>query len=150
MTRRRHRQHTREFKLTALARMDGAADVQALAGELDVDRTLLYRWQRLYIRGGAEALRNSGRPRPVLLRPSEMPPAVAETVARAAIASAEPAAAGASDPPGGQPAVSVREDVPAGDDGLAARLEDMAQSGSELGTNDGQPALGGGYYLCPS
>ena len=94
MTRRRHRQHTREFKLTALARMDGAADVQALAGELDVDRTLLYRWQRLYIRGGAEALRNSGRPRPVLLRPSEMPPAVAETVARAASASAEPPAAG--------------------------------------------------------
>jgi transposase len=68
---RRYRQHSCEFKLAALARMDTAADVQALARELDIDRVLLYRWQRLYIRGGAAALRNSGRPRPVLMQPSE-------------------------------------------------------------------------------
>jgi transposase-like protein len=71
VTRRRHRQHTREFKLSALARMDTAPDVQALARELDVERALLYRWQRHYIRGGATALRNSGRPRPVLIQPNE-------------------------------------------------------------------------------
>ena len=71
MTRRRHRQHTREFKLSALARMDTAADVQALARELDIERALLYRWQRHYLRGGAAALRNTGRPRPVLIQPSE-------------------------------------------------------------------------------
>ena len=71
MSRRRHRQHTREFKLLALARMDAAPDVQALARELDVEHALLYRWQRHYVRGGAAALRNTGRPRPVLIRPSE-------------------------------------------------------------------------------
>lgn len=122
MTRRRHRQHTREFKLTALARMDGAADVQALARELDVDRTLLYQWQRLYIRGGAEALRNSGRPRPVLLRPSEMPPAVAETVARAASAPAEPPVAGASAQRDGLPRPLAAHD-PSAAAGRIAELE---------------------------
>ncbi len=52
MARRRHRQHTREFKLAAVARMGAAADVQALAQELDIERSLLYGWRRLYIRGG--------------------------------------------------------------------------------------------------
>jgi transposase-like protein len=51
--------------------MDTAADVQALARELDIERALLYRWQRHYLRGGAAALRNTGRPRPVLIQPSE-------------------------------------------------------------------------------
>jgi transposase-like protein len=35
--------------------MDTAADVQALARELDIERALLYRWQRHYltrVRGG--------------------------------------------------------------------------------------------------
>lgn len=67
MGRRRNRRHTREFKLAALARLDAAPDVQALARELGVERTLLYRWQRHYAQGGAAALRNSGRPRPTLM-----------------------------------------------------------------------------------
>jgi transposase-like protein len=45
--------------------------VQALARELDIERALLYRWQRHYLRGGAAALRNTGRPRPALMQPSE-------------------------------------------------------------------------------
>jgi transposase len=61
---RRYRRHTREFKLAALARLDAAPDVQALARELGVERTLLYRWRDHYAQGGAAALRNSGRPRP--------------------------------------------------------------------------------------
>jgi transposase-like protein len=32
--------------------MGAAADVQALAQELDIERSLLYGWRRLYIRGG--------------------------------------------------------------------------------------------------
>jgi hypothetical protein len=51
--------------------MGAAADVQALAQELDIERGLLYGWRRIYIRGGAEALRNSGRPRVVQMHPSE-------------------------------------------------------------------------------
>jgi transposase len=105
VARRRHRQHTREFKLTALARMDTAPDVQALAQELDIERALLYRWQRHYIRGGAAALRNSGRPRPVLLRPSAAaepadkarPPAMAEP-ARSLPAKEQPAPATVAPP----------------------------------------------------
>ena len=37
---------TREFKLRALARMDEAADITALAKELGVQRELLYIWRR--------------------------------------------------------------------------------------------------------
>lgn len=94
MARRRHRQHTREFKLSALARMDTAPDVQALARELDIERALLYRWQRHYVRGGAAALRNTGRPRPVLIQPSE---------------TAEPAEAGQAAAVAANPAVAAEE-----------------------------------------
>jgi transposase-like protein len=82
----RHRQHTREFKLAALARLDTAPDVQALARELGIERTLLYRWQRHYISGGAAALRNSGRPRPVLMQPAEVVASVEERPALTASA----------------------------------------------------------------
>lgn len=58
------RQFSREFKLKALALMEAAANVEALAAELGIRRELLYDWRRQYAAGGAEALRNSGRPRP--------------------------------------------------------------------------------------
>lgn len=58
------RQFSREFKLMALARMEEAANVEALAAELGIRRELLYVWRRKYLAGGAEALRNAGRPRP--------------------------------------------------------------------------------------
>jgi transposase len=53
---------TREFKLRALARMDEAADITALAKELGVQRELLYIWRRKFRSGGAEALQAIGRP----------------------------------------------------------------------------------------
>jgi transposase-like protein len=58
------RQFSRQFKLMALARMGEAANVEALALELGIRRELLYVWRRKHLAGGAEALRNSGRPRP--------------------------------------------------------------------------------------
>jgi transposase-like protein len=70
VTRQRHRQHTREFKLLALARIDTAPDVQALARELGIERILLYRWQHHYVSDSAAALRNSGHPRPILMQPA--------------------------------------------------------------------------------
>ena len=92
MTRRRHRSHTLEFKLAALARLDSASDVQALARELDIERTLLCRWQRSYVQAGESGLRSRGRPRPVL----NLPLSVAE---RSAPGSASPSGSAAlSDP----------------------------------------------------
>jgi transposase len=72
---RERRRHSREFKLAALARLETAPNVLDLSRELGVARELLYRWRRLSIRGGATALRSSGRPRPVVM-PSADPPVV--------------------------------------------------------------------------
>ena len=58
------RQFSRAFKLMALARMEEAGNVEALALELGIRRELLYVWRRKFLAGGAEALRNAGRPRP--------------------------------------------------------------------------------------
>ena len=58
------RQFTREFKLAAIRRMETAGNVQALAEELGIRRELLYDWREKFAAGGAEGLRNSGRPRP--------------------------------------------------------------------------------------
>lgn len=60
------RQFSRAFKLDALARMEGAGNVEALAQALGIRRELLYVWRRKFVAGGAEALRTSGRPRPDL------------------------------------------------------------------------------------
>jgi transposase len=129
VARRRHRQHTRDFKLAALARMDGAPDVQALARELGVERALLYRWQRHYVRGGPPALRTAGRPRPVLMQPGEAGVSVEETPTPAAsapgpAASAEekpaPAAMAPADPP---PASALAAHDPAAAARRLAELE---------------------------
>jgi transposase len=53
---------TREFKLRALALMDEAPDVTALAKELGVQRGRLYNWRRKFRSGGAAALHTIGRP----------------------------------------------------------------------------------------
>lgn len=62
----RRRRHTKEFKLAALARLEGATDVAALAAELGIDRGLLYKWNVAFQAGGEAALRlpgeRSGRP----------------------------------------------------------------------------------------
>jgi transposase-like protein len=69
---RERRQFDREFKLMALGRMEGAGNVEALAEELGIRRELLYKWRRKVEAGGAEALRNSGRPRPTAAGPEAM------------------------------------------------------------------------------
>lgn len=56
----RRRRHSREFKLAALARMEGTSDVAGLAAELGIDRNLLYKWNRAFQAGGAEGLRLPG------------------------------------------------------------------------------------------
>ena len=66
------RQFSREFKLMAIGRMEEAGNVTALAEELGIERERLYKWRAKYLEGGAEALRNSGRPRPVGEAPEAM------------------------------------------------------------------------------
>jgi len=75
--------------------MDTAPDVQALARELDIERALLYRWQRHYVKGGAAALRNTGRQRTVLIQPNEN--AEPAEAGQAPAVSANPALAPAAD-----------------------------------------------------
>ena len=60
---RERRQFSRDFKLAALRRMEEAGNVTVLADELGVRRELLYDWREKFVAGGAEALRDSGRPR---------------------------------------------------------------------------------------
>lgn len=69
---RERRQFSREFKLMAIRRMEDAGNVKALAAELGVRREQLYKWSRLHAAGGAEALRNSGRPRPTPVSPQAL------------------------------------------------------------------------------
>jgi transposase-like protein len=66
------RQFDREFKLMALRRMETTGNVEALAEELGLRRELLYKWRRKFDAGGAEALRNSGRPRPTEVSPEAL------------------------------------------------------------------------------
>ena len=63
------RQFTREFKLMALSRFTAAPNALELAKQLGIRRELLYKWQAKYEAGGEEALRTSGRPRPVAVMP---------------------------------------------------------------------------------
>lgn len=56
----RRRRHSKAFKLSALARLESASDVGALAAELGIDRGLLYKWNQAYRRGGEAALRLPG------------------------------------------------------------------------------------------
>jgi transposase-like protein len=66
--------------MMALSRLEGAGNVEALAAELGVRREMLYVWRRKFQAGGVEALRNSGRPRPVegAIATAPVPPASAE------------------------------------------------------------------------
>jgi transposase-like protein len=57
------RSHSRAFKLAAVERMEAGENVSALSRELDVKRTLLYRWRDQYRSGGEMRLRGRrGRP----------------------------------------------------------------------------------------
>jgi transposase-like protein len=63
MERKSARRFSRDFKLSAVARMEVGVNVSALSRELDVRRKLLYEWRDACRAGGAEALRPPGRPR---------------------------------------------------------------------------------------
>ena len=53
---------SREFKLSALSRMEAGENVSALSRELGIRRKLLYQWREAFRCGGPEALRGRGRP----------------------------------------------------------------------------------------
>jgi transposase len=87
MARSKARIFTRKFKLAAVNRMQGGADVSALARTLRVRRKLLYEWREHYRSGGPEALR--GRGRPSKAAPARAAAADELTAARARIAELE-------------------------------------------------------------
>jgi transposase len=58
----KRRVFSREFKLAAVNRMMGGEGAVALAFELGVSATHLYKWCMHFRRGGAEALRPACRP----------------------------------------------------------------------------------------
>ena len=62
MSKQEVRSFSREFKLRAVQRMEAGENVSALARELSVKRTILYRWRDAWRLGGAKALRLRGRP----------------------------------------------------------------------------------------
>ena len=74
---------TRAFKLQAIARMEAAPDIKALAAKLGVQRALLYRWRQKYRTGGEEALHQFGHVPRMARRakrpdqPAALPPAPA-------------------------------------------------------------------------
>ena len=66
MSKRVRRRFSRDMKLKIIERMASGENVSALARELSVKRTLLYRWRDAYRSGGALALRSGpGRPKRV-------------------------------------------------------------------------------------
>jgi transposase-like protein len=63
---------SRELKVSAVKRMLAGENTTALAKELKVRRTLLYRWRESYRKDGANAFRNrKGRPAKSRSRPAE-------------------------------------------------------------------------------
>jgi len=57
------RSFSREFKLRVIERLEAGESGTALALELSVKRTIIYRWRDIFREGGAEALRSKrGRP----------------------------------------------------------------------------------------
>ena len=63
MPRTERRSFSREFKLKVIDRLEAGESGTALALELSVKRTIIYRWRDAFRVGGAEALRSKpGRP----------------------------------------------------------------------------------------
>jgi transposase-like protein len=63
MSKRRRRIFSREFKLSAVERMFGGESTKALSRELRVNPKHLQQWCHRFRIGGAEAIRQAGRPR---------------------------------------------------------------------------------------
>ena len=63
MSKQERRRFSREFKLSAVSRLEAGESGSALALELGVKRTILYRWRDAWRVGGELALRaGQGRP----------------------------------------------------------------------------------------
>ena len=71
MSQENRRSFSREFKLAVIGRLEAGESGNALALELGVKRTILYRWRDAWRVGGAPALR-SVRGRPPKLEALEM------------------------------------------------------------------------------
>jgi transposase len=63
MSKRRRRIFSREFKLSAIERMLGGESTKALSRELRVGPKHLHKWCHRFRTGGAEGVRQAGRPR---------------------------------------------------------------------------------------
>ena len=63
MPKTKRRRFSREFKLKVIERLEAGESGSALALELSIKRTIIYRWRDAWRRGGVEALR-SGQGRP--------------------------------------------------------------------------------------
>jgi transposase len=63
MSNQERRSFSREFKLRVIERLEAGESGSALALELSVKRTIIYRWRDAWRAGGPEALRSKrGRP----------------------------------------------------------------------------------------
>jgi transposase len=71
MSKRRRRIFSREFKLSAIERFFGGESTKALSRELGVDPEHLQQWCHRFRVGGAEAIRQAGRPRKLLVSEEE-------------------------------------------------------------------------------
>jgi transposase-like protein len=71
MSQEKRRSFSREFKLSVIARLEAGESGSALALEVGVKRTIIYRWRETWRSGGAPALR-SKRGRPSKLEALEM------------------------------------------------------------------------------
>ena len=71
MSKRRRHIFSREFKLSAVERMFGGESTKALSRELRVNPKHLQQWCHRFRVGGAEAIRQAGRPRKPVLSEDE-------------------------------------------------------------------------------
>ena len=69
--RRRRRIFSREFKLSAIERMFGGESTKSLAREFGVEPEHLQKWCQRFRVGGAEAVRQAGRPRKSVVNEAE-------------------------------------------------------------------------------
>jgi transposase len=63
MSERVRRRFSREFKLRVIERLEAGESGTALALELSIKRTIIYRWRDLWRHGGTAALRGKPGPR---------------------------------------------------------------------------------------
>lgn len=63
MSDEKRRRFSREFKLKVIERLEGGESGTALALELSIKRTIIYRWRDLWRHGGTAALRGKPGPR---------------------------------------------------------------------------------------